>query len=92
MTWDDVVRKLTSRKFWAAIAEFVTMLIIALKGDQETATQVAALIMAGAAVVAYIVGEGLADAAGAKAPIIHIADSGAVSDEIKPPENTDDMK
>ena len=92
MTWDDVVRKLTSRKFWAAIAEFVTMLIIALKGDQETATQVAALIMAGAAVVAYIVGEGLADAAGAKAPIIHIADSGAANEEIKPPENTDDMK
>lgn len=92
MTWEDVVRKLTSRKFWAAIAEFVTMLIIALKGDQETATQVAALIMAGAAVVAYIVGEGLADAAGAKAPVIHIADSGAVNEEIKPPENTDDMK
>ena len=66
MTWDDIVRKLTSRKFWAAVAEFVTMLIIALKGDQETATQVAALIMAGAAVIAYIVGEGLVDAAGAK--------------------------
>ena len=63
MTWDDIVRKLTSRKFWAAIAEFVTMLIVALNGNQETATKVAALIMAGAAVVAYIVGEGLADAA-----------------------------
>lgn len=57
--------KLTSRKFWAAIAEFVTMLIVALNGSTETATQVAALIMAGAAVVAYIIGEGLADAAGA---------------------------
>ena len=61
----DWRRKLTSRKFWAALAEFVTMLIIALHGDQETATQVAALIMAGAAVIAYIIGEGLADAAGA---------------------------
>lgn len=83
MTWDDVVRKLTSRKFWVAIAEFVTMLIIALKGDQETATQVAALIMAGAAVVAYIVGEGLADAAGAggDAIILHQA-----AEENKPPE------
>lgn len=70
MTWDDIVRKLTSRKFWAAIAEFVAMLIIALKGSQETATQVTALIMAGAAVVAYIVGEGLADAAGAKSPVV----------------------
>lgn len=83
MTWDDVVRKLTSRKFWVAIAEFVTMLIIALKGDQETATQVAALIMAGAAVVAYIVGEGLADAAGAggDAIILH-----QPVEESKPPE------
>lgn len=64
----DWKRKLTSRKFWAAIAEFVTMLVIALDGTQETATQVAALIMAGAAVIAYIVGEGLVDAAGAGAP------------------------
>lgn len=57
--------KLTSRKFWAAIASFVSMLIIFFKGTEETATQVAALIMAGASVVAYIIGEGLADAAGA---------------------------
>ena len=68
----DWKSKLTSRKFWAAIAQFVTMLILAFKGSQETATQVTALIMAGAAVVAYIIGEGLADAAGAhqSAPVI----------------------
>lgn len=58
--------KLTSRKFWAAIAQFISMLIIALHGTQETATQVTALIMAGAAVVAYIIGEGLIDAAAVK--------------------------
>lgn len=93
MTWDDIVRKLTSRKFWAAVAEFVTMLIIALKGDQETATQVAALIMAGAAVIAYIVGEGLADAAGARqAYAINLPDV-ALMDENKPPESyEDDLK
>ena len=66
----DWKTKLTSRKFWAAIAEFVTMLILAFNGSQETATQVAAIIMAGAAVVAYIIGEGLADAAGAHSPTI----------------------
>lgn len=64
----DWKSKLTSRKFWTAIAEFVTMLIVAFNGSQETATQVAAIIMAGAAVVAYIIGEGLADAAGASNP------------------------
>lgn len=65
MTWEDIKRKLTSRKFWLAIGSFVSMLIVALGGAEETATQVSALIMAGAAVVAYIIGEGLADAANA---------------------------
>ena len=60
----DWKRKLTSRKFWAAVAEFVTMLVIAFGVAEETAAQVAAIIMAGAAVIAYIVGEGLVDAAG----------------------------
>ena len=65
----DWVRKLTSRKFWVAIAQFVSMLIIALNGTQETATKVTALIMAGAAVIAYIIGEGLTDASAAKANV-----------------------
>ena len=69
----DWKRKLTSRKFWVSVAEFVTMLIIALHGSEETAVQVSALIMAGAAVIAYVIGEGLADAAGA-VPIIQIDD------------------
>lgn len=56
-------RKLTSRKFWAAVADFVSMLLIALKVDEGSATQVVALIMAGAGVVAYIIGEGITDAA-----------------------------
>ena len=59
----DWIHKLTSRKFWAAIAGFVTGLIIAFGGTEATATQVTALIMAGASVVAYILGEGLIDAA-----------------------------
>lgn len=59
----DWKRKLTSRKFWAAVASFASMMIVALGGNQNTASQVTALIMAGASVVAYIIGEGLADAA-----------------------------
>lgn len=65
MTNIDWKRKLTSRKFWAAIATFVSMLIVALGGAESEAAQVTALIMAGAAVVAYIVGEGLTDVANA---------------------------
>ena len=58
----DWIKKLTSRKLWTAVASFVSMLIIATGGSQDTATQVTALIMAGASVIAYIIGEGLADA------------------------------
>lgn len=61
----DWKRKLTSRKFWVAVVEFVTMLLVALGQTDEVATKVAALIMAGAGVIAYIIGEGMADAAGA---------------------------
>lgn len=57
----DWKRKLTSRKFWAAIAGFVSMLLVYFGKGAGTAEQVAALIMAGASVVAYIIGEGLAD-------------------------------
>lgn len=59
----DWVRKLTSRKFWAAIASFVSMMIMAFGGAESQAAQVTALIMAGASVIAYIIGEGLTDAA-----------------------------
>jgi hypothetical protein len=58
----DWKRKLTSRKFWLSVASFVSLLIVALGGAENTATQVSALIMAGAMVIAYIIGEGLVDA------------------------------
>ena len=61
----DWVRKLTSRKFWAAVASFVSMMIVAFGGTENSATQIAALIMAGASVIAYIIGEGLTDVANA---------------------------
>lgn len=57
------VRKLTSRKLWTAVASFVSMMIVATGGAENTATQVTAIIMAGASVIAYIIGEGLTDAA-----------------------------
>ena len=65
MSREDMIRKLTSRKFWLAVAAFVTELIIAFKGDAELAETLSGMIMAGATVIAYIVGEGLVDAGNA---------------------------
>ena len=59
----DWKRKLTSRKFWVSIATFVTMLLIYFGDSTSDAEQVASLIMAGASVIAYVIGEGLADGA-----------------------------
>ena len=63
----DWVRKLTSRKFWLSIASFVAMLMVALGQPEATATQVTTLIMAGATVIGYVIGEGLADSGNAGA-------------------------
>ena len=70
MTKTDIIRKLTSRKLWFALAGFISMLIVAFGFAEETATQVAAIIMAGAEVLGYLLAEGLADAASAKPEVI----------------------
>lgn len=57
----DWVSKLTSRKFWAALVGFVTPLLIACGTSESSAAQIAAIIMAGATLIAYIIGEGLVD-------------------------------
>lgn len=61
----DWVKKLTSRKLWTAVGSFVSLLVVALGYSENTAVQITSLIMAGATVVAYIVGEGLVDYAAA---------------------------
>ena len=55
---EKLIRKLTSRKFWLAVAAFVTELIVAFRGDAELAETVAGVIMAGATVIAYLWGKG----------------------------------
>lgn len=59
------VKKLTSRKFWLALTDFISMLIIAFGFAESVAAEVSAIIMAGAGLVAYIIAEGLVDAGGA---------------------------
>lgn len=62
MTKQDIIRKLTSRKFWVAIVGFITPLLLAFGVAETDVSQVTAIIMAGADVVAYIVAEGMVDA------------------------------
>lgn len=59
----DWKRKLTSRKFWICVAGFVSGCIVTFGGSPELAEKVIGCMMQGASVVAYIIGEGLADSA-----------------------------
>ncbi len=70
MTKEAIIRKLTSRKLWVAVAGLVSGLIIAFKGDAETAETVSGIILQVASVIGYLLAEGLADAASAKNEVI----------------------
>ena len=84
MKW---VQKLTSRKLWVAVAAFVSGLIVAFKGDAETAETVSGIILQGAAVLGYLLAEGLVDAKSAGGDVI--VDASALAEYV-PPDGEDE--
>ena len=66
MKKEDIIRKLTSRKLWMALALFISGLVVAFGGGEETAQIVSGCIMQGASVIGYLLAEGLTDAARSK--------------------------
>ena len=61
MKKQDFIRKFTSRKLWMSVSSFVMMLLVFFGYSESKAVQVASLVMAGGTVIAYIIGEGIAD-------------------------------
>ncbi len=61
MNKQDIVRKLTSRKFWAALVAFITALLVAFNVPDASVSQVSAIIMAFGSLIAYIFAEGWVD-------------------------------
>ena len=80
----DWKKKLTSRKFWAALAGFITGLVAFITSPTGSSEAITGLIMSFGTLVAYIVGEGLVDAAGAGVPVIQLPEE--IKEENKPPE------
>lgn len=80
MTKEDWIRKLTSRKFWIAVAGLVTGIVGFIRQPSTDSEAITSLIMALGSVVAYIIAEGLVDAASAKQDIY------VTEPEEKPPE------
>lgn len=70
MTKEEIIRKLTSRKLWLAVAALVSGLILAFGGKESTAQTVSGVILQAAAVIGYVIGEGMSDAAGASSTVV----------------------
>ncbi len=61
MSREDIIRKLTSRKFWTALVAFITALLVAFNVPDASVSQVSAIIMAFGSLIAYIFAEGWVD-------------------------------
>lgn len=68
----DILRKLSSRKLWLAIAGVACGLAMVLGVDTSEIEAVAGAVTALASVITYIVTEGKIDAEGVKSAIIEI--------------------
>ena len=66
----DIMKKFTSRKFWMALAGLVVGILALFNVDGSTTTQISGVIMSLGSVIAYIIGEGLVDAAAANTNVI----------------------
>lgn len=63
MNLENLRRKLTSRKFWLAVAGLVTSVMMFRGSTQNEMTQVAAIIMGTGSIVTFVFGESLIDSA-----------------------------
>lgn len=73
----DWKRKLTSRKFWAAVVGFVSSILLGFGVADSDAAEIISIIMAGATLIAYIFGEGLVDASTVIYPMEDVDDKGS---------------
>jgi len=63
MKKEDWIRKLTSRKFWVCLAGLITGLVAFIQNPTTDSKTIGSLVLALGSMVAYIVAEGLVDAA-----------------------------
>ncbi len=61
MKKEDLIRKLSSRKFWACITAVVVSLIAFTKATPETVERIVALVGAIGGLCVYMLSEGMAD-------------------------------
>lgn len=61
LTWNDIVRKLSSRKFWVALAGIASGIAVAFGADASEIEAVAGVVLAAFSIGGYIAGESYID-------------------------------
>ena len=61
---DTILKKLCSRKFWLALFGFASAICAVFGYDELSAEQVGVIAAGCSTLIAYIIGEGIADAGG----------------------------
>lgn len=61
MSKQDLIRKLSSRKFWACVTAVVVSLIAFTNASPETTERIVALVAAVGGLCIYMLAEGIAD-------------------------------
>lgn len=80
----NIVRKLTSRKLWMAIAGIATGIAMALGTNESDVSTVAGAVTAIVSVITYIITEGKIDAEGVKTAVEATQDAVEVVTENTP--------
>lgn len=70
-----LLKKLSSRKLWAALAGLVTGLAMVFGLDETVISTVAGAVVSVASVITYIVTEGKVDAEGVKTAVVSVQDA-----------------
>ena len=79
---NNIIKKLTSRKLWMAIAGVATGIAMVLGVDGSDVTTVAGAVTALASVITYIITEGKVDAAGVANAVESVQQAvGVIDDE-----------
>ena len=72
MVWSDIVRKLTSRRLWVAVAGIVTGVALALGGSESEIQSMAGAITALLSALGYMATEASVDKARANGAVLEI--------------------
>jgi hypothetical protein len=77
----ELIRKLTSRKFWVLLIALVSAVLAFLKFDKGSIEQITTIIMAFGAMISYVLGESYVDGKRVEGDVTNIINTEKIKKE-----------